>query len=340
MRKIFPAALAALTLIACSDDGTNPVPGPAPVHSIAVSPGDLTLAIGSTTDLEVILFDADDNVLSGRTITFVSEGPQFATVSNTGRVTAVATGTTRIFITSEGKTTWVETEVAEIAPAVVGVQLSQGAVTMLVGDQLQLAAVALDDQGQPIPGLPVSWSSDRPGTATVNAHGQVQAFAAGTTVITATIGGRSAAAVVTVTAPPVPVLTSWSVTGVGRGPVTTALLSDLLEQTELITRRRITELVSGRLEWNQAEGTWSQRLVVRRYLRTDVGGNVIVGEVEQFTYDDQGTMRDLSPMGWTEFASTRFIGQVFNGYPYAGGMETWQRFDDRIGPVYLQYARD
>ncbi len=337
MRAILSAALAALTLAACGDNGTTPPPGPAPVYSIAVSPADLTLAMTTTHDLEVILFDKDDNVLTGRTVTYASLNPLVATVSNTGRVTGVSVGTTRITITSEGKSTWVDTEVAEIAPAVASVMLSQVTASLQVGESLVLGAVALDANSQPIANLPVQWSSNRPGIVTVNTLGQLQAVAAGDAVITATIGGRSASAQVSVTAPQ-PTITTWQLVAVDRGEVTTTIERVLIDQSEHSTTWRITVLDEGSLSWNETAGTWQQRLVLRTFTRTEFQGNVMIGNVVIRTVATAGTSRALSPMGYFEFTTAG--GVQFTGVPVAGGMETFQQLEEGLRGVHLRFARN
>ncbi len=65
----------------------------------------LNLANGRTQQLNTILKDAGNNVLTGRTVTWSSGTPGVATVSATGVVSAVAAaGTTIITATSEGQT--------------------------------------------------------------------------------------------------------------------------------------------------------------------------------------------------------------------------------------------
>lgn len=73
--------------------------------------------------------------------------------------------------------------------------------TIVVGEAHLLHAVARGADGEPLAGRPVTWSSESELVARVDAIGRVVGVAAGTTRIRATSGGRSAQAVVTVTAP-------------------------------------------------------------------------------------------------------------------------------------------
>ena len=79
-------------------------PSTAPVASVAVAPGSLTVVIGRSQQLVATLKDAKGNVLRGRQVTWTSSAPTVASVTSTGLVTAVALGTATITATSEGKT--------------------------------------------------------------------------------------------------------------------------------------------------------------------------------------------------------------------------------------------
>jgi serine/threonine-protein kinase len=67
--------------------------------------------------------------------------------------------------------------------------------TLAVGQRLQLTALLLDGHGRP-PSVPVTWRSDDPGVAFVSADGQVTAYGAGETTVTASIPGQRATATV------------------------------------------------------------------------------------------------------------------------------------------------
>jgi uncharacterized protein YjdB len=75
----------------------------APVASVTVSPGSSNISTGQSVALQVTLRDSANNVLSGRTVTWVSANTAVATVSSNGVVQGVATGTATITATSEGK---------------------------------------------------------------------------------------------------------------------------------------------------------------------------------------------------------------------------------------------
>jgi uncharacterized protein YjdB len=77
-------------------------PPPIPVASISVSPA--SVQEGATILFKAVTLDANNNVLSGRVVTWSSANPSKATVNSTsGLATGVDTGTTQITAMSEGK---------------------------------------------------------------------------------------------------------------------------------------------------------------------------------------------------------------------------------------------
>jgi len=79
-------------------------PAPAPVASVSVSPASSTLLVGATVQLSATTRDANNNVLTGRVVTWASANPGVASVSSTGLVRGVGAGSTTITATSETKT--------------------------------------------------------------------------------------------------------------------------------------------------------------------------------------------------------------------------------------------
>ena len=76
---------------------------PVPVASVTVAPTTASVAAGATQQLAATTLDGNNNVLTGRTITWSTSDPSRATVNGTGLVTGVAVGVAVISATSEGK---------------------------------------------------------------------------------------------------------------------------------------------------------------------------------------------------------------------------------------------
>ena len=74
----------------------------APVASVVVVPAADTLQIGSTVQLTDTAKDANSHVLRGQVVTWASSTPSVATVNATGRLTALAAGTTVVTATANG----------------------------------------------------------------------------------------------------------------------------------------------------------------------------------------------------------------------------------------------
>jgi len=75
---------------------------PMPVAVVEVTLASSTLQINETTQATAVTYDRDRNVLTGRLVTFSSDNPAIASVSETGLVTAIRPGTTFIKARSEG----------------------------------------------------------------------------------------------------------------------------------------------------------------------------------------------------------------------------------------------
>ena len=83
---------------------TVSAPAPAPVASVTVAPASSNLLVGATVQLSATMRDANNNVLTGRVVTWASPNSGMESVSSNGLVTAMGAGTVQITATSEGKT--------------------------------------------------------------------------------------------------------------------------------------------------------------------------------------------------------------------------------------------
>ena len=85
-------------------------------------------------------------------------------------------------------------------PGVGGIELSYTEAALPVGGAVQLTGRVVDENGNPVAGATVTWSSSNSGVASVDANGNVAAVAVGSATITATSGAVSEDAVVDVVA--------------------------------------------------------------------------------------------------------------------------------------------
>lgn len=207
-----------------------------PVQSVTVTPGTDTLAIGTGRTYTAVLRDASNTVLTGRVLTWSSTNVSVATVSSTGVVTAIGAGTTTITATSEGRSgTATLVVLARLANTVT---LTPANSTVIVGATQALTTQITDLQGNLLTGRPVTFVSDAPAIATVNASGVVTAVSPGTARITATSEGKSGVATVQVI--PVPVAT------VTLAPATATVLTGATQQITATARSAGGVVLTGR----------------------------------------------------------------------------------------------
>jgi uncharacterized protein YjdB len=75
-----------------------------PVASVTVSPSSASMNVGQTAQLTATTRDANNTVLTGRSVAWSSSNASIATVSASGLVTGVSAGSATILASSEGKT--------------------------------------------------------------------------------------------------------------------------------------------------------------------------------------------------------------------------------------------
>lgn len=181
-------------LMACG----NPTSTGSPVTTVAtvtLSQSTATLIPGATLQLTATPKDGAGSPVSGEIITWSTGAPNVATVSSSGLVTAVTAGTATITAAIAGKSA---DAIITVQNPVASVALSQRTATLIPATTVQLTATPLDGAGNPVSGQTVVWSSSAPTIATVSLGGLVTAIAVGTTTVTATSSGKSAAATIAV----------------------------------------------------------------------------------------------------------------------------------------------
>lgn len=168
---------------------------PVPVASVTVSPATSSVPIGQTTTLTANLSDASGNTLSGRVVSWSSNQTSIATVSSSGVVTGVSTGTATITAMSEGQVGTATVDV--VSPGVRTLQVSPSSATIGVLGTVTLTATVRDPSGAIIT-TPVSWSTSNPLVAGVSSNGTVTGLLVGTATITAKSGSATGTATITV----------------------------------------------------------------------------------------------------------------------------------------------
>ncbi len=182
----------------------TPTPTPTPVvNSIVLNRDDFTLSkIGEEFKLVATISPAGTNA----EITWVSEDPAVATVSEEGVVKAVNKGTTVVIASAGGITTECIVRVTASAPAGAGTSSSTGS-SSSGGLRLSHSDVTLNGatkeaftlkvEGAP-EGSDAVYSSADSSVATVDANGKVTAVGSGKTEIKVTVNGATLTCIVRV----------------------------------------------------------------------------------------------------------------------------------------------
>lgn len=202
---------------------------PDAVASVSISPSPIAPTVGEQIQLTATASNAYGTVLPNRTITWSSSNSSVATVSASGVLSAVATGSAKITAVCENKRSALSFTVApagtpapvdsgSTAPIVtvglVTVTLSPSSI--LVGQTATASAVVQDLSGIVLTDRPVSWTSSDASVASVSDAGVVSGIKAGSAVITASVDGKAASAVVVVSNP---VLAPKSITVLAPSPL-------------------------------------------------------------------------------------------------------------------------
>ncbi len=187
-----------------SDDARITVTaGVASVARVTLSPTSASMQVGETQQFSATAYDAGDRVITGRPVSWSITPTSVATVSSSGLVRAVAPGTAVLTAEVDGRE---RTAVITVAAATVAsVTLSPTTATIAPNGTIRLAATVRLSDGTTPTNPAVNWSTSDPDIAIVASDGLVRGVGAGTATITATAGGRSAEARITVTAPVVTV---------------------------------------------------------------------------------------------------------------------------------------
>ena len=158
--------------------------------TVTVQPSSLQLVTGQLGSLTAKAADANGNEVVGGDaagFSWESGNAAVATVSNSGQVTAVGSGTTDVTATLDGVSG--SATVTVEGPKATTLTLStDNATTPALGAQLQLTATVLDQVGTLMVGAPVTWSTSDASVATVSSSGLVTSVGNGTARIVAQSG--------------------------------------------------------------------------------------------------------------------------------------------------------
>ena len=295
-----------------------------PVASVVVLPERVSAGKGSTTKLTAVAYDAGQNVLPSRGMTWTTSNASVATVDGDGLVTAKEKGTATITATAEGKSDASEFTVAP--GAVSKVSVTPNPVAMVSGDKQTLAVSAQDASGTVLTVHNVVWASSNTQVATVS-DGELTAQGGGTASITATVDGVSGSTSVTVTRPPVGLVSVAPATiTVGQKLRLTATVTDT--RGNVVTDREVTwsvpnnSIASINASTGEVTGVAPGSVTVTATSEGKSGSALVtVGLVPVATVTISPSSRSIEQNATTSFTATT---KDAGGSTLSGRTVTWQ----------------
>jgi len=176
---------------------------PIVAYKMQFTPGALALNLGQNASLSVTCYNQAGTVTScpvWNTMVWSSANPAVATV-NGGIVTPTGVGSTQITMTDYSVTEPTVVAVVTVLPAQILTTMSISPNPLVEGKGMSYALVlsGFDQSNASMPVTSSAWTSANPAIATVSGTGIVTGVAVGATTVTATSGGVSATANVTIT---------------------------------------------------------------------------------------------------------------------------------------------
>ncbi|MBL8983186.1 MAG: Ig-like domain-containing protein [Gemmatimonadetes bacterium] len=163
-----------------------------PVASVALAPSSpQILRLGSVLQVTATPRDANNNPITGRTVTWSSSNTAVATVSASGLVTPLSVGQVSISAEVDGRISpSLPVSVTEVPPK--SVTLTPDTVALQTSGTRVLTPTVIDSLNRTVTNLTnrlVVWSSSAPAVASVSSTGTVTALTAGTTRVSLTVDG-------------------------------------------------------------------------------------------------------------------------------------------------------
>ena len=196
MNRFFTALISvsiALLLVSCNKEKDIPV------TSVSIAQATAEMYIGESVQLTATVLPND---ASDKSVIWTSSKQSVATVSSTGKVTAIDEGVSTITASAGGKSSTCLVTVSKKIIAVTSVTLNKTILELTEGDtETLVATVAPDDATDKT----VTWSTSDQTVATVDNAGKITAVKEGSATITAKAGEKTATCAVTVAKKVIPV---------------------------------------------------------------------------------------------------------------------------------------
>ena len=136
-----------------------------PVATVTLSPVQISVQEGATTQLRAVVTDSTGREVSDRPLEWLTSDPTKATVSSTGLVTAIAAGTVNIGATTEARLGQSTVIIQQTPVDTIVANLPNASFTVTRGVTSAFAITLLDSRGNTLRTRNVVVSSDTPGVS-------------------------------------------------------------------------------------------------------------------------------------------------------------------------------
>ena len=186
-----PSSAVLVSLLACLGSLSAQAPSPAgKAAKVDVTPSRVEAEVGQTLKFSAAASDATGARLDAKPTAWVVAPFDSAVADENGTVTFYHPGEIRVGAIVEGKPWFAMVTVKPIAAA--RITISAVPTPIVVGGGLPLEATVTSRDGTPLEGAAVTWSSETPAVATVDASGFVTGVAPGQATIRAQTGSAAA----------------------------------------------------------------------------------------------------------------------------------------------------
>jgi endo-1,4-beta-xylanase len=181
--------------------GTTASPITFQTPTVTVTPASMSFtSLNATAQLSAVAKDSTGSTVANPGFTWTTLNSAIATVTAAGLVTAKGIGHVGIVVSAACCGS--DTTTVDVTQVPATVTVSPSSVSGLSpGDTRQLTATVQDANGSMVIGASVAWNSTSTTIVTVDGNGLVQALAPGAATVTATSGGQSGSAGITVGTP-------------------------------------------------------------------------------------------------------------------------------------------
>lgn len=176
-----------------------------PVHTVTeieIEPSTAMVDIGVELKFNATCYDEDGDVIPGRTVTWTCDNETVGYIDPGGYFLAYRAGTTTVTASAggiNGTATVTVTDETPAEPELTTITVNPATATLAIGDTKQFTATAFDQFGLEMSDAEFDWTCSNAIVGSIdNATGLFTALAEGTATVTASAGGISGTATVTV----------------------------------------------------------------------------------------------------------------------------------------------